>query len=59
MPTVVRLGPYRLFFYSADRDEPPHIHVEREGSGAKFWIERLVAERTAFLLEAWHEYFGH
>jgi len=38
MPTVLRVGPYRFFFYSGDRDELPHIHVEREDKKAKFWI---------------------
>jgi hypothetical protein len=44
MPTVLRVGSYRLFFYSADAQEPPHIHVERDGMVAKFWIDpvRLV-----------------
>ncbi len=37
LPTVLRSGPYRLFFYSADRDEPAHVHVEREEAEAKFW----------------------
>ena len=39
MPTVLRVGPYRLFFYAGDRDEPPHIHVERDEAEAKFWLE--------------------
>lgn len=39
MPTVLRLGPYRFFFYASDRDEPAHIHVEREDSIAKFWLD--------------------
>ena len=39
MPTVLRSGPYRLFFYSADRDEPPHVHVERDAQIAKFWLK--------------------
>ena len=45
MPTILRAGPYRFFFYSADGDEPPHVHVERESNVAKFWIDpvRLVA----------------
>lgn len=30
MPTVLRAGPYRFFFYAGDRDEPSHIHIERE-----------------------------
>jgi hypothetical protein len=39
MPTVLRSGPYRLFFYSTDRDEPPHVHVERDTQIAKFWLK--------------------
>ena len=38
MPTILRIGPYRFFFYAGDRDEPPHIHVERDDNIAKFWI---------------------
>ena len=38
MPTIHRVGPYRFFFYANDRDEPPHVHVERENSKAKFWL---------------------
>jgi hypothetical protein len=45
MPTVLRLGPYRFFFYSADVGEPPHVHIERDDRVAKFWIDpvRLAA----------------
>ncbi len=39
MPTILRFGPYRLFFYSGDDDEPVHIHVERDDNVAKFWLE--------------------
>ncbi len=39
MPTVLRVGPYRFFFYASDRDEPPHIHVERDDNVAKFWLD--------------------
>lgn len=41
MPTVRTIGPYRFFFYSGDRDEPPHVHVEREAMKAKFWLEPI------------------
>ena len=41
MPTVLRSGPYRFFFYSGDRTEPPHIHVERDTNKAKIWIDPL------------------
>jgi len=38
MPTILRIGSYRFFFYAGDREEPPHIHVERENNKAKFWL---------------------
>jgi hypothetical protein len=41
MPTVLRSGPYRFFFYSADGVEPPHVHVERDESRAKFWLNPI------------------
>jgi hypothetical protein len=46
MPTVLRSGPYRLFFYSGDRDEPPHVHVERDDSVAKVWLDPVRLERN-------------
>ena len=46
MPTVLRRGPYRFFFYSADRDEPLHIHVEREDKIAKFWMDPIRLQRS-------------
>ena len=39
MPTILRSGPYRFFFYAGDRDEPPHVHVERDDRIAKFWLK--------------------
>ena len=41
MPTICRDGPFRFFFYSGDRDEPMHIHVERDDKIAKVWLEPL------------------
>lgn len=41
MPTVLRVGPYRFFFYAGDRDEPEHIHVERDEKIAKFWLNPI------------------
>ena len=46
MPTVLRKGPYRFFFYSADRAEPPHVHAQRERRKAKFWLEPVAFERA-------------
>ena len=44
MPTVLRSDPYRFFFYSADSTEPLHIHVERDSSTAKFWLDPVRLE---------------
>jgi hypothetical protein len=46
MPTVLRLGPYRFFFYAGDRDEPPHVHVERDNNKAKFWLETVRLQNS-------------
>lgn len=46
MPTVHQEGPYRFFFYSADRNEPPHIHVERDTQRAKFWLDPVRLARS-------------
>ena len=38
MPTVLRIGAYRFFFYSNESGEPRHIHIQRERMLAKFWL---------------------
>ena len=43
-PTVFQSGPYRFFFFSSDRGEPPHVHVARERKAAKFWLEPVRLE---------------
>ncbi len=42
MPTVLRTGPYRFYFYSHEPNEPPHVHVDREAMSAKFWIDPVA-----------------
>jgi len=46
MPTVLRRGLCRFFFYGSDRDEPPHVHVQREKMVAKFWLVPVRLERS-------------
>lgn len=46
MPTVLKVGPYRFFFYASDRDEPPHIHIEREDRVAKFWLDPIRLQES-------------
>ena len=42
MPTVLRVGQYRFFFYSNEGLEPPHIHVSAANAEAKFWLESII-----------------
>jgi hypothetical protein len=42
MPTVLRVGPYRFFFFSNEGREPPDIHVKARGDEAKFWLEPVA-----------------
>lgn len=46
MPTILRAGPYRFFFYAGDRNEPPHVHVERNENVAKFWLKPVRLQRS-------------
>ena len=42
MPTILKIGPYRFFFYSNEQGEPAHIHVQRERMLAKFWLTPVM-----------------
>ncbi len=39
MPTILRIGPYRFYFYSHESNEPPHVHVDRDDCSAKYWLQ--------------------
>jgi hypothetical protein len=46
MPTVLRNGPYRFYFYSHELNEPPHVHIDRDDLSAKFWLESTNLARN-------------
>ncbi len=46
MPTVLRFGPYRFYFYSHEPNEPPHIHVDRNDLSTKFWLDPVQLARN-------------
>jgi len=49
VPTILRIGGYRFFFYSNENNEPPHIHVQKERMLAKFWLRPVaLASSTGF-----------
>lgn len=46
MPVVLRVKGYRFWFYEADLDEPPHVHVGKSGKEAKYWLTPVVLARS-------------
>ncbi len=42
MPTILRIGSYRFFFFSEESGEPVHVHVIREQTEAKLWVSPTV-----------------
>jgi Domain of unknown function (DUF4160) len=49
MPTVLRWGPFRAFFYSNEGGEPAHVHVRAGDAEAKFWLHDLsIAANAGF-----------
>jgi hypothetical protein len=46
MPTVLRSGPYRFYFYSHEPNELPHVHVDRDDLSAKFWLDPAALARN-------------
>jgi hypothetical protein len=40
---------HRFFFWIGDRREPPHVHVQKEGRLAKFWLQPVgLAKNDGF-----------
>ena len=49
MPTIMRIGPFRFFFYSNEDGEPVLIHIQRDRMLAKFWLVPVnLASSTRF-----------
>ncbi len=46
MPTILRKGSYRFYFYSHEPNEPPHIHVDSQNLSAKFWLKPIGLVRN-------------
>ena len=49
MPVVFRLDGFRFFFYSNEGNplEPVHIHVQKAGAEAKFWVGTEITLDTS------------
>lgn len=46
MPTVLKIGAYRFYFYSHEPNEPSHIHVDGHGGSAKFRLSPVQVARN-------------
>lgn len=46
MPTILRIGGDRLYFYSHEPNEPPHIHIDKAEASAKLWLEPIMVARN-------------
>lgn len=46
MPTVMRIGAFRFYFYSHEPNEPPHIHIDRGEATIKVWLGSLEVARS-------------
>lgn len=46
MPTVLRQGPYRFYFFSHEPGEPPHVHVDCDDLSIKVWLNPVTLARN-------------
>ena len=46
MPVVSRVGPYRLYFYSHEPNEPPHVDIDKDDQSYKFWLQAIGLARN-------------
>jgi hypothetical protein len=46
MPTVLRIGAFRFYFYSHEPNEPPHVHVDRGEATIKVWLDPVAVARS-------------
>ena len=42
VPTILRSGPYRVYFHSHEPNEPPHVHVDRDRASCKMWLKPVA-----------------
>lgn len=46
MPTLLIWHGHKFRFYALDRDEPPHVHVVKDGKSLKVWLRDLEVARN-------------
>lgn len=38
MPMIARIDGFRIYFWSHEPNEPPHVHLDKGGASAKVWL---------------------
>jgi hypothetical protein len=46
VPSVLQVEGFRFFFFSDERQEPPHVHVEKGDGAAKLWLQPVQIAYT-------------
>ncbi len=46
MPTVLRVRGYQFPFFSSEKGEPPHVHVENGEASAKIWLTPVMLRKS-------------
>jgi len=46
MPVVLRIKGYRFWFYEADLDEPPHVHMGKSGKEVTYWLAPVSLSKS-------------
>jgi hypothetical protein len=47
MPTILRTNGFRVYFYSHEPGEPPHVHIDRGDCSAKVWLQPVLLASSA------------
>jgi hypothetical protein len=46
MPIILRVRGYKFWFYEADLNESPHVHIGKEAKVAKYWLDPIKLARA-------------
>lgn len=46
MPKILDINGFKFYFFSHEPNEPAHIHVDKAGNTAKFWLSSIDLARN-------------
>ena len=46
MPIILKVNGCRFFFFSNEKGEPPHVHIEKSGKSAKVWLVPVMLQKS-------------